>query len=100
MSRPLPPMTEELARRLAGADTLLRGFELSEQELPAAVADHAHWAQVDGWHLYLATVDGKPAAAAALTVGDGIGLLANAATMPAFRGRGCQAALIRRRIAD
>jgi GNAT superfamily N-acetyltransferase len=84
----------------AFSDTLLRGFELPEEALKAAVRDHSHWAEVDGWHLYLATVDGEPAAGAALTVGDGIGLLANAATVPAFRGRGCQTALILRRIAD
>lgn len=82
------------------SDTLLRGFELTEDELRVAKNDHAAWARFEGWHLYLATVDGKPAAAAVLVVRGGIGLLASAATVPAFRGRGCQTALIRRRIAD
>jgi hypothetical protein len=40
------------------------------------------------------------AAAAALTVADGIGYLANAATLAAFRHRGCQGALIAARVAD
>jgi GNAT superfamily N-acetyltransferase len=45
-------------------------------------------------------VDGTPAAAGALVVHEGVGYLADAATDPRFRGRGCQTALIRRRIAD
>jgi hypothetical protein len=35
-----------------------------------------------------------------LRTGGGVGLLANSATVPAFRQRGCQTALIRRRLAD
>ena len=53
-----------------------------------------------GWRLYIATVDGTPAAFAALFVRDGVGSLAGAATVPALRGRGCQTALLHRRIAD
>lgn len=49
---------------------------------------------------YLATVDGSPAAAAALFVAGDTSLLAGAATLPGFRGRGCQTALIARRLAD
>ncbi len=49
---------------------------------------------------YLARVDGRPAAAAALfTHPDGV-LLSGAATLPEHRGRGCQSALIERRLAD
>ena len=53
-----------------------------------------------GWRLYVASVDGAPAAFGALFVSAGVGSLAGAATAPRFRGRGCQSALIRRRIAD
>ncbi len=53
-----------------------------------------------GLRRYLATVDGEPAAAAALFTQDGVSILAGAATLPRFRGRGCQTALITRRIAD
>ena len=53
-----------------------------------------------GWRLYVASVDGAPAAFGALFVSGGVGSLAGAATVPRFRGRGCQSALIRRRIAD
>jgi ribosomal protein S18 acetylase RimI-like enzyme len=52
-----------------------------------------------GW-LYVARVDGMPAAAAVLSFSDSVGFLANAATLPAFRGRGCQTALIAARLAD
>ena len=53
-----------------------------------------------GWRLYVAAVDGAPAAFGGLFVGEGVGSLGGAATAPQFRGRGCQSALIRRRIAD
>jgi ribosomal protein S18 acetylase RimI-like enzyme len=49
---------------------------------------------------YLGFVDAKPAAAAALTVHDSIAYLAGAATIPNFRGRGAQTALIRQRLTD
>ena len=58
------------------------------------------WLGQPGWRLYLARVDGVAGASAALTIGDGLGYLANAATVPAMRGRGCQTALLARRIAD
>ena len=58
------------------------------------------WASEPGWSLYLATVDGEPAAAAVLQVRDGLGYLANMATLPRFRGRGCQRELVRLRAAD
>ncbi len=49
---------------------------------------------------YLARVDGEPAAAAILTVGDGFAYLANASTLPAFRRRGCHNALLAARLRD
>lgn len=52
------------------------------------------------WRVYLALVDGKPAAMATLHTADGVGCLESACTLPEFRGRGAQSALIRRRIAD
>lgn len=52
------------------------------------------------WHCYVARLDGVPAAVAALRVRDGIGSLTFDGTTPRFRGRGCQTALIRHRIAD
>jgi GNAT superfamily N-acetyltransferase len=58
------------------------------------------WLQQPGWSLYLARCDGTPAATAVLYVADNVGYCADAATHPAFRGRGLQTALLHRRIAD
>jgi GNAT superfamily N-acetyltransferase len=53
-----------------------------------------------GRTFYLATVDDAPAAVAGLFVADGIGNLAMAGTAPEHRGRGCQTALLHRRMYD
>jgi Acetyltransferase (GNAT) domain len=58
------------------------------------------WLHEPGWSLYLARFDGKPAATGILYVRDKVGYCADAATVPAFRGNGLQAALLRRRIVD
>jgi ribosomal protein S18 acetylase RimI-like enzyme len=58
------------------------------------------WLEQAGWSLYLARVNGRPAAAATLYVHDGVGYLADSATDPSFRRRGLQVALLRRRIRD
>jgi GNAT superfamily N-acetyltransferase len=73
---------------------------LFEDQLTKAVPLHVPMAAVEGATLYLATVGVRPAAAAALFVEHGIGHLANASTLPHFRGRGCQTALIERRLRD
>lgn len=51
-------------------------------------------------YLYIAHVDDIPAAVGVLYVENGIGLLADAATLPGFRGRGCHTAMIHHRIAQ
>jgi GNAT superfamily N-acetyltransferase len=53
-----------------------------------------------GWHCYLARVDGEPAACAAMLIDGGIAEFGIAATLEPARGRGCQQALLHRRIAD
>jgi GNAT superfamily N-acetyltransferase len=58
------------------------------------------WLDQPGWSLYLGRAEGWPAAAATLYISKGVGYCADAATDPAFRGRGLQGALLRRRIAD
>jgi GNAT superfamily N-acetyltransferase len=58
------------------------------------------WLGEPGWSLYLARADGRPAATAILFVHAGVGYFADAATDPAFRGRGLHAALLRRRLHD
>jgi GNAT superfamily N-acetyltransferase len=53
-----------------------------------------------GWRCYLARVDGEPAACAGLAIDGEVAELGIAATREPARGRGCQQALLRRRIAD
>lgn len=58
------------------------------------------WLGEPDWSLYLARVDGRPAAAAILFVHAGVGYFADAATDPAFRRRGLHSALLVRRLRD
>jgi GNAT superfamily N-acetyltransferase len=58
------------------------------------------WLNEPGWRLYLGRAEGRPAAAAILFLNDKVGYCADATTDPAYRGRGLQAALLARRIAD
>jgi hypothetical protein len=53
-----------------------------------------------GWRCYVASVDGGPAACAAMLADDGVAEFGLAATLELARGRGCQLALLRRRIVD
>lgn len=77
---------------------------LAAYELPTgAVALRRMFARehaTPGLRCYLAVIDGEPAAAGALYTDAGTGLFAGAATLPAFRRRGCQSALIARRLTD
>jgi GNAT superfamily N-acetyltransferase len=54
----------------------------------------------DGWRCYAASVDGREAACGSLMVVGDLGLLTLDATLPFARGRGCQRALIARRLVD
>ena len=58
------------------------------------------WLHQPGWSLYLARVDGRPAATATLFVQGDTAYCADATTDPAFRRRGLHAALLHRRIID
>jgi GNAT superfamily N-acetyltransferase len=76
------------------ADVLLRGHGVPDDVSRSHVG---RWAGNPSSRLYLAEVDGVPAAAGALVLGE-VANLANASTLPEFRGRGLQSALIRARI--
>jgi GNAT superfamily N-acetyltransferase len=56
--------------------------------------------RADGNLRYLARVEGEIAGGASMRIDDGVALLAGAATLPAFRRRGVQRALLRSRLAD
>jgi hypothetical protein len=79
-------------------DAFAAGWGIPEKE--GFKANVRPWLQQPGWSLYVARLDGRPAAAATLYVRDGVGYFADAATDPAFRGRGLHAALLRRRHHD
>ena len=79
-------------------DAHAAGWQISDPQ--GFKANVRGWLGLPGWSLYLARVDGRPAATGILYVCDGVGYCADAATDPAFRGRGLQTAMLRRRIAD
>jgi GNAT superfamily N-acetyltransferase len=82
------------------ARVIATGHEVPEARLEGAIARCRLHARVDGARLYLAAVDGTPAAAAVLFVMGDVAYLANASTLPSLRRRGCQGALIQRRLTD
>jgi GNAT superfamily N-acetyltransferase len=59
----------------------------------------ARWGQ-PGWRFYMAFVDDEPAGGGILHIKDGLATLAGGATLPEYRGRGCQRALLERRLSD
>jgi len=75
-------------------------FEVPPEEREGFLRTERLESSQPGSRLYIASVDGVPAAAAALDIRDGIGHLTAGATLPQFRRRGCQKALIERRLAD
>lgn len=82
------------------ADLFMRGFGMAPEAQEQARHSISEWVTVDWWHCYAAEVDGQPAAMAILAIRDGVGYLAAAATLEEYRGRGCQSALIVRRVND
>jgi hypothetical protein len=82
-------------------DLYQAGFELP----PLTPADKEI---VKGWYerekpslkFYIARVEGTPAGIGVFYANQGLGLLADAGTLPQFRGKGCQSALIRQRLAE
>jgi ribosomal protein S18 acetylase RimI-like enzyme len=79
---------------------LLGGHEVPDDTFTNHWAAVALWPAEPEWWCYLAEIDGEAVGAGALVVSDGIGYLANAATLPAGRQRGAQQALIHRRLRD
>ena len=69
--------------------------------LPAWAAEFfAHLPGRDGWRCYVARIDGEAQGCAAMLIDDGIAEFGVAATLEGARGRGCQTALLHRRICD
>ncbi|MGD0719716.1 MAG: GNAT family N-acetyltransferase [Roseiarcus sp.] len=81
-------------------DAYVAGWSIPDAQRDGFKANVRPWLAEPGWALYLARVDGRPAAAATLYHRDGGAYCADAATVPAYRRRGLQTALLARRIAD
>lgn len=79
-------------------DTINIGFGMPDTVLEGMRANQSFWKQVDHWHLFLARIDGVPVGAAMLSMQDDAGYLAAASTLPEFRHRGVQTALLATRI--
>jgi GNAT superfamily N-acetyltransferase len=54
----------------------------------------------EGWHCYAAFVDDREVGCGSMRIFGNLALLGLDATLPDFRGRGCQSALITRRLVD
>lgn len=54
----------------------------------------------EGWRCYTAEIDSEPQACAAMLIHNGVAEFGIAATLETARGRGCQTALLHRRIED
>lgn len=76
------------------------GWGLPEDQHAHFKANVRPWLHQPGWSLYLARVDGRPAATATLFVQGDTAYCADATTDPAFRRRGLHSALLHRRIMD
>jgi hypothetical protein len=81
-------------------DAYVAGWGIAEKDQAQFKSNVRPWRDQSGWSLYLARVEGCPAAAATLYVHDRVGYLADAATAPMFRRHGLHVALLRRRIRD
>ena len=81
-------------------DTLFEGYGLGGDDARISRIMMAIEHRTPGLRRYLAYAGGRPAAAGGLYAAGRQCYLAGAATVPGLRGRGCQSALIRRRLRD
>jgi hypothetical protein len=81
-------------------DAYVAGWAIPEDSRDVFKANVRPWLEQPGWTLYLARIEDEPAAAGTLFVHHRIAYLADATTVPRFRGRGLQRVLLRRRITD
>lgn len=81
-------------------EAYVAGWGIRDVDADVFKANVRPWLEQQGWHLYVARVDGEPAAAATLFVHGSVAYFADAATAPQFRGRGLQQQLLGLRMAD
>src|ERR1700754_1679551 len=81
------------------AETVARGF-MPEGELPQSLLDLMITSVNSGaGRFFFADINGQVAGGGMLTIHDGIASLGGASTLPDFRNRGAQTALVRARLA-
>jgi GNAT superfamily N-acetyltransferase len=91
----------EVVELAAGAEEPFGMIAATGFGLPAwAAAFFADLPGRDGWRCYVARVEGEAQACAAMRIHEGIAEFGIAATLEPARGRGCQLALLHRRIVD
>jgi hypothetical protein len=102
-TEPAPEPKTDLEVRKIGAEHAIdfariaaNGFELDEEWIPVL----AGLVGREGWHVYLSFDGDAPAGSGAMRVHEGVAWLDWAATLPEFRRRGSQGAVIARRLAD
>ena len=78
------------------AHVIAEGYQMPEWTHPLA----ARVVGRPGWSCYVAYDGGEAAGAGALFVHEGVGWLGYAATLPEYRGRGAQSAILAARIED
>lgn len=94
-----PPVREVEAAEEFGR-LLLEAFGVPAPAVQSNAAPLVAAAERLGGRFYVVELDERRAGAAILTMCGGDAYLAMAGTLPEFRGRGCQAALIRARVAS
>ena len=77
-------------------DAYTAGWGFRQDDHAQFKANVRPWLHEPGWSLYVARIEGRPAAAAVLYLHGGVGYFADSATDPAARGRGLQTALLAR----
>lgn len=83
----------------AFTEAYLHAWQIGDWLAPTLRAYIQRWPDVEGWTLYLARERDVPIATAILFELGEVAYLADAATMPKFRGHGAQGALIAARVA-
>lgn len=90
-----PASSGELA---VWADTALRGWSEFPEVMPFMQEFGAMAASAEDACPFIAEIGGAPVATGMLAMHDGVALLAGASTVPEFRGRGAQRALLQARL--
>jgi GNAT superfamily N-acetyltransferase len=81
-------------------NTYVRAWQVEAWLAPTLCSYISLWRSVPGWTLYLAREGTAPVGVGVLFDNGKVAYLADAATIPEYRRRGVQGALIRQRIAD